>query len=101
MYIFSTKGHENSCPVCNFKMSDFMVHQRLGCSFCYIFLPKAIKNLVKTAQDGCTTHEGKRNSRPNSLFGQFFNYVLDKEAEDCESHKEDCEKIKTLLNDYF
>lgn len=56
---------------------------------------------MKTAQDNFTTHKGKRNSRPNSLFGQFFNYVLDKEAEACESHKEDCEKIKTLLNDYF
>lgn len=101
MYIFSTKGHENSCPVCGFKMSEFLSHQRLGCSFCYIFLPKQIKTLVRSVQDGAYIHNGKKNSRYNSLMQQFFQHVTSNAAKENPENLEDYQYLQKLLDTYF
>jgi len=101
MYIFSTKGHEDCCPVCGFKMSDFLIMQRMGCSFCYLFLPKGTKNLVSAVQDENIHHEGKRNRIPNSLIKEFLNYAINKEIEENPSLEETCSELKSILNDYF
>jgi protein-arginine kinase activator protein McsA len=101
MFIFSTKGHEDSCPVCGFKMSDFIVNQRIGCSFCYLFLPKATKNLVRAVQDDSVEHFGKRNSIRNSLMRNFLFYAIDKEAKENPELEQDCIELKYILDDYF
>lgn len=101
MYIFSTKGHENSCPVCGFKMSEFLIHQRLGCSFCYIFLPKQIKTLVRSVQDGAEVHEGKKNSRYNTLMQQFFKYVISNASKENPDNSEDYKHLQKILDNYF
>jgi len=101
MYIFSTKGHEDCCPVCGFKMSDFIIHQRIGCSFCYLFLPKGSKNLISAVQDENQQHIGKRNRVPNSLIKQFLDFAIDKEIEKNPESEQPCIELKAILNDYF
>ncbi len=101
MFIFSSQGHEHSCPVCGFKMSDFIFEHKLGCSFCYVFLPTAIKNLIRSVQDDAVTHIGKRNSTTNSLLRDFFFYALEQEGKENPEELQSCEKIKEILNDYF
>lgn len=101
MFIFTNKGHEEQCPICNFKMSDFLVHQRLGCSFCYLFLRKGMKNLISAVQDQKTQHVGKVARSTSNLLKQFFDYVIEKEILSGESDKEDCIKLKKILSDYF
>ena len=101
MFIFSTKGYEDSCPVCKFKMSDFIVQQRMGCSFCYLFLPKASKNLIKAVQDENLTHEGKRNSIRNSLVRSFLMYAIDQEIIKNPEEEQTCAELKSILDDYF
>jgi protein-arginine kinase activator protein McsA len=101
MFIFSTKGYEDSCPVCGFKMSDFIVQQRMGCSFCYLFLPKASKNLVQAVQDGNTIHDGKRNGITNSLIRNFLMYAIDQEIKKNPEEENTCEELKAILDDYF
>lgn len=101
MYIFSTKGHEDCCPVCGFKMSDFIILQRMGCSFCYLFLPKGSKNLICAVQDENQKHVGKRNRIPNSLIKEFLNFAIDKEIEKNPESEQTCVELKAILDDYF
>lgn len=100
MYIFLNKGQEETCPVCKFKLSDFIAHQRIGCSFCYLFLKKGLKNLVSAVQTENTKHNGKIGVSPNLLL-QFFHYVIDREIQNGTSNKEDCEKLKKILTNQF
>lgn len=101
MYIFSTKGHEDKCPVCKFKVSDFLLVQRVGCSFCYLFLSKALKNLIVAVQDEQELHVGKFAKNSPNLLYQFFCHVLDEEAKKDREKKEDCQTIKKILEPYF
>ena len=101
MYIFSNKGHEEECPVCKFKLSDFIAHQRIGCSFCYIFLKKGLKNLISAVQDESDKHLGKKTEVSPHLLLQFFHYVIDLEIQSGDSNQNDCEELKKLLNRQF
>lgn len=101
MYIFSTKGEEDKCPVCGFKVSHFLFEQRIGCSFCYLFLGKALANLIMSVQDGSLKHIGKVNSKKKSLLRDFFFYAIDKEIKKNESKKKTCDELKNILEDYF
>jgi protein-arginine kinase activator protein McsA len=101
MYIFSTKGEEDKCPICGFKISHFLFEQRIGCSFCYLFLDKALKNLIISVQDGSTEHVGRRNAKEKSLLKQFFFHVIDNESKKNETKKQTCEELKFILEDYF
>lgn len=101
MYIFSNKGHEEECPVCKFRLSDFIAHQRIGCSFCYIFLRKGLKNLISAVQDENNLHKGKKPEVSPHLLLQFFNYVIDLEIENGDSDVDDCRELKNLLSRQF
>lgn len=101
MYIFSTKGEEDKCPVCGFKISHFLFEQRIGCCFCYLFLDKALTNLIMSVQDGSLQHVGKKNSSQKSLLKQFFFYVIDKEVEKYEEKQQTCKELKSILENYF
>ena len=101
MYIFSTKGEEDKCPVCGFKMSHFLFEQRIGCSFCYLFLDKGLVNLIMSVQDGSSKHEGKKNSNPRSLLKEFFFYIIDQEIDKKNNNEQTCKELKTILKDYF
>jgi protein-arginine kinase activator protein McsA len=101
MFIFSTEGRENSCPVCNFKLSEFITHQKLGCSYCYLFLEKGIKNLTSSVQDGAAKHIGKKPKNKKKLLQDFILYAIDQESKSGESPKEDCDKLKKILREYF
>lgn len=101
MYIFSNKGQEESCPVCGFRLSDFIAHQRIGCSFCYIFLKKGLKNLISAVQDENTKHAGKNTAVSPHLLLQFFHYVIDLEMKNKNANVEDCQQLKDLLSRQF
>ena len=100
MFIFTTKGFEDKCPVCKFKMSDFISVQRVGCPFCYLFLEKPLRNLIVSVQDKSEEHYGKRPSRPNLLY-EFFCYALDEESKENPENKDNCDDLKSILEPYF
>ena len=101
MFIFTNKGHEEHCPICNFKMSDFLIHQRIGCSFCYLFLSKGMKNLVSAVQDEKTQHVGKVARSTSNLLKQFFDFIIDEEIKSEKSDEKDCIALKKILSEYF
>lgn len=101
MYIFTTKGFEDKCPVCSFRVSDFITEQRLGCAFCYLFLKKPLQNLIQAVQDGEIKHLGKKGENTHDLLHQFFDFVLDERAAIDVSNKENFNTIKNILKSYF
>jgi len=101
MYIFSTENSNNGCPVCGFKINDLYTTQKMGCSFCYLFLSNESEILLKNLQDGKTKHKGKRPKSKTKLLKQFFNYIIEEEIKTGDSNSEDCKNLKSLINDYF
>ena len=101
MYIFTTKGHEDKCPVCNFRVSDFITEQRLGCAFCYLFLKKPLQNLIQAVQDGEIKHRGKIGENTKNLLHEFFDFVLEERAAIDKPNRENFQTIKNILKTYF
>jgi len=90
--------HEYECKVCGMKVADFVYTQRVGCGFCYLFFEKNYKTLLPNIHDGADKHVGK-NSK-NILY-HFFMHIIDKKSQEEPEKKEDCEKLKDMLSDYF
>jgi len=101
MYIFSTDNLNHGCPVCGFKISDLYTNQKLGCSFCYLFLSNESEIILKNVQSGSTKHIGKKPKSKTKLLKQFFNHIIDEEVKTGDSNSEDCKKLKVLINSYF
>jgi len=101
MYIFSTNGTQSSCPVCGFKISDLYSTQKMGCSFCYLFLDKESEIILKNLQDKNVKHRGRKPRNPNKLLHQFFEYAITQEKETGDSNSKDCDALLKILNDYF
>jgi protein-arginine kinase activator protein McsA len=88
-----------SCRVCGMKPEDFISSQKLGCEFCYLFLEKELKILIKNVQDDAEKHVGKR-SNSNTLYN-FFVYVLEERMKSNPEDAQVCEEILELVADYF
>lgn len=99
MYIFSTKNHDSSCPVCGFKITDLYKDQKLGCSFCYLFLEKESKAILKSYHNS-SKHIGKKIKKKN-LLKEFFEYAIKEEMDSKDSNSEDCKNLIKLLREYF
>jgi len=101
MYIFSTDNFNNGCPVCGFKITDLYTTQKLGCSFCYLFLSHESEILLKNLQDGSIKHKGKKPKSKKRLLKQFFNHIIEQEIKTGDSNSEDCRNLRSIINDYF
>lgn len=52
-------------------------------------------------QDGADLHEGKKNSRYNTLMQQFFQHTISNAAKENTDNAEDYKMLQNILDDYF
>lgn len=52
-------------------------------------------------QDGADIHDGKKNSRYNTLMHQFFEHVITNAAKENPENLEDYEYLQKILDNYF
>lgn len=52
-------------------------------------------------QDGADLHEGKKNSRYNTLMHQFFQHAISNACKENTEKAEDYKILQNILDDYF
>lgn len=57
--------------------------------------------MVRSVQDGADLHEGKKNSRYNTLMQQFFQHTISNAAKENTDNAEDYKMLQNILDDYF
>jgi protein-arginine kinase activator protein McsA len=87
-----------SCKICGMMPEEFVLKQKMGCPFCYLFMENEFGVLIKGVQDGAEKHIGKR---PNTnIIKDFLLYIIDKKSK--ESGKiEECGELSKLIVEYF
>ena len=85
------------CLYCNSTLEEIVVSQKVGCSFCYIFIDE-LQTIVRNSQSGNDLHIGKKS---NNLMIHLFEELLEKEKTKNPEHSTNCDKLKSLLKDLF
>jgi len=78
-------------------LEDIVVSQKVGCSFCYIFIDE-LQTIVRNSQSGNDLHTGKKS---DNLMIHLFDELLEKEKIKNPEQSINCDKLKSLLEDLF
>jgi protein-arginine kinase activator protein McsA len=88
-----------TCLMCGMKSEDFLRTQKVGCSFCYIFMEEIMTQIIGSVQDESYKHNGKKSKA--NLFHKFLKKIIDDEAKKNPDNVQNCKQLKKLIREYF
>lgn len=85
--------------MCGMKPEDFILSQKMGCPFCYLFMEDTIVKVIGAVQDDSYKHYGKKSD--SNILHKFLKKIINDEAKKNPENSSQCKHLKKLIRDYF